>query len=181
MKHVVRLAVSIALLAISLPAVTLERLSLDEMIDKSTAIVRGRVVSSQAKLHGPLIYTHFSVQVLERWKGPEASQMDVAVPGGSANGLNQTFSGAPLLAPGDEYVFFLWTGASGITHVIGLSQGVFSLKAGNDGSVTATRAASLETMLDSKTGRMISDETLRMRLTDLRSRVTGRLESRGGR
>jgi len=181
MKPVVRVATFITLLATTLPAVTLERLSLDEMTDKSTAIVRGRVVSSQARLHGPLIYTHFTVQVLERWKGAESSQVDVAVPGGSASGLRQTFSGAPRLASGDEYVFFLWRGASGITHVIGLSQGVFGLKSGADGSVTATRAASVETMLDSKTGRVVADETIRMGLADLRSRVTGRLESRGGR
>jgi len=179
MKFFVRVAGSVALLAACLHAVTLERLSLDEMIDKSTAIVRGRVISSEAKLHGLIIYTHFQVQVLERWKGPESSQVDVAVPGGSAGGLQQTFSGTPALAPGDEYVFFLWTGDSRITHVIGLSQGVFSLRTGADGSVTAIRSASLETMLDSKTGRIVSDETVRMRLTDLRSRVTGRLESRG--
>jgi hypothetical protein len=167
-----------ASLLLPLQAATLERLSLDEMIEKSTAIIRGRVVGSGSGFDGVVIYTRFTVQVLEKWKGPDVPQVEVVVPGGTASGLRQTFSGTPRLAPGNEYVFFLWTGRSGLTHVIGLSQGVFDLKSDGDGGMVAFRTASTEAMLDTKTGQVISDESLRMRLRDLRARVASRLAGR---
>ena len=39
------------------------------MIAKSTAIVRGKVVSSWAGFSGPVIYTHYTMQVSEQLKG----------------------------------------------------------------------------------------------------------------
>jgi hypothetical protein len=159
---------------------TLEYLSLDDMTAKSTAIVRGRVLSSSASFQGPLIYTHFTVQVLERWKGPDAAQLDVVVPGGAAQGLRQTFSGTPRLAEGSEYILFLWTGTSGLTHVIGLSQGIFTLENDAKSELMATRAASTEAVLDPKTGGVVTGQPVRLRLGDLRSRVRA-VSERGGR
>jgi hypothetical protein len=158
-------------LALGLQAATLEYLSLDEIAGKSTAIVRGRVVSTGTGARGALIYTRYTVQVLERLKGPESSQVDVVVLGGASQGLSQTFSGAPQLGSGVEYVLFLWTGPSGLTQIIGLSQGVFRLQKDDQGELIATRAAASETMLDPKTGRLVNDQAIRLRLTDLRSRV----------
>ena len=175
-----RLPLFAGLIAVAamLPATTLERLSLDEMAAKSTAIVRGRVVSSRPEFRGPVIYTHFTIQVLERWKGAEAARVEVAVPGGAALGQQQTFAGAPELAPGGEYVLFLWTGKSGMTHLIGLSQGVFSLKSDGKGGMVAARSASSEAMLDTRTGRIVNDVSVRVGLGELRSRVAAAL-SRG--
>jgi hypothetical protein len=152
-------------------AATLEHMSTDDMIARSTAIVRGRVVSSSARLHGPLIYTHYIFQVSERLKGPEAAQLDVVLPGGAAGGLRQTFPGTPALTEGGEYLLFLWSGPSGLTHVIGLSQGVFTVSQNAGGELTVCRPASTEVMLDSRSGRVIADQPVRLRLRDLRSRV----------
>ena len=98
-----------------LQSATLERLSLDDMIAKSTLIVRGKVAGASAAASGPVIYTHYTVQVSERFKGQAASTIDVTVPGGTANGLRQTFAGAPTLKPGDDFLFFLYTGRDGRT------------------------------------------------------------------
>src|SRR6267378_8502474 len=46
-----------------LQCATLERLSLDDMIVKSTAIVRGKVTATYAALSGPIVYTHYNLQV----------------------------------------------------------------------------------------------------------------------
>jgi hypothetical protein len=165
--------IGVGLLAVAAHAATLEYLSVDEMAAKSTAIVRGRVVSSQASRQGALIYTHYVVQVSERWKGAGGGEIDVAVPGGSLAGQNQTFSGAPKLAIGSEYVLFLWTGSNGLTQVIGFSQGVFAISRNANGEVFATRSVSTEPMLDPKTGRLITDRAVRIRLGDLRSRAGG--------
>ncbi|MGH9665509.1 MAG: hypothetical protein ACRD9L_13880, partial [Bryobacteraceae bacterium] len=68
---------------------TLERLSLDDMIVKSTAIVHARVTGSYAAASGRMIYTHYTIQVSESLKGKAAGAMDVAVPGGAAKGFQQ--------------------------------------------------------------------------------------------
>ena len=154
-----------------LPGATLERLSLDEMIQKSTAIVRGRVVSESAARRGALIYTVSLVQVLERLKGAPGGSIEVAIPGGSLYGLNQTFSGTPDLKPGSDYVLFLWTGGNGLTQVMGFSQGVFDIRNGKDGNPVLFRSATTETMLAPRTGRTVADSDLTMSLDTLRTRI----------
>jgi hypothetical protein len=160
-----------------LQGATLERLSLGDMIVKSTAIVRGTVTGSKASASGPMIYTHYAIQVTERYKGGAQDGQDVAVPGGIANHLRQTFPGAPELQAGQEYVLFLWTGPSGLTQIIGLTQGLFTLTTTSSGT-TATRPPAPEMMLDPGTGQQVKDGALVMTLGDLRKRITGAL--RGG-
>jgi len=152
-----------------LQGATLERLSLDDMIAKSTLIVRGQVTGASAAASGPVIYTHYAVQVLERLKGQTGSTLDVTVPGGTANGLRQTFAGAPTLHSGDNFVFFLYTGRDGRTTILGLTQGLFVLDGGAD--PISTRSASHELMLDRRSGRAVKDEPMVMRLSELRTRV----------
>lgn len=171
---ILRFAIWLLAFGIALPAATLERLSLDQMIAKSTAIVRGRVAGSYAATRGPIIYTHYRIRVSENWKGSGSGDLDVVVPGGSAGGLRQVFSGAPKLTEDAEYVLFLWTGRSGLTHIIGLSQGVFDLQRDSSGALVAIRAASSEMMLDS-TGQTLRDEAVRMNVSELRQRVSSAL------
>jgi len=157
---------------VPLQCATLERLSLDDLIAKSTSIVRGKIVGATAAFSGPVIYTHYTIQVSEQFKGVSQGAVDVVVPGGTANGLRQSFSGAPILNPGDEFVFFLFTGKSGLTTVTGLTQGLFSLPADGSADPMTTRSATHELMLDSTSGRPVKDQTLVMRLSDLRKRIS---------
>lgn len=168
-----QLALGLTFCMSPLQSATLERLSLDDMIGKSTAIVRGRVVGSHAAQQGPIVYTHYAVQVTETFKGPVQTTVDIAVPGGTLSGLRQTFAGAPEFRTGDEFVFFLWTGRSGLTQILGLTQGIFSLSAGVSADSVVTRAASKELMLDRATGKPVSDQTLVLPLSELRSRIAG--------
>jgi hypothetical protein len=174
-RHPVRslaIAVCLSSAAAFLQAATLERLSLDETIQQSTAIVRGRVLDSYAAFRGSVIYTHYRVQVLEKWKGGQASTLEVLVPGGQSGGLRQSYTGVPQLVAGRDYVLFLWTGRSGLTQIIGYTQGVFELpKTSGNGEAMAHRAASTETMLDRVTGRPVKDEPLRMSFSALSSRI----------
>ena len=158
-----------------LQCATLERLSLDDLIAKSTAIVRGKVTGSSAAFSGPVIYTHYTIQVSESLKGASHGTIDVVIPGGIANGMRQTFDGTPVFQAGDEYVFFLFTGKSGLTTVTGLTQGLFALPGDGSGDPVATRAASHERMLDGSSGRPVHDETWTMKLSDLRARVAAGL------
>ncbi|HEY7389516.1 MAG TPA: hypothetical protein VH640_13465 [Bryobacteraceae bacterium] len=162
-----------------LQSATLERLSLDNMIQKATAIVRATVTGSHVAQQGPLIYTHYTIHVTERFKGPAAASVDIVVPGGTLNNLRQSFAGTPSFRTGDDYVFFLWTGPSGLTHIIGLTQGLFAMSRPSSGNPVATRTASSEVMLDRATGHQVKDQTLVMNLSDLRSRIAKSLSGAG--
>jgi hypothetical protein len=156
-----------------LHAATLERLSMDDMVQKSTDIVLGRVTAVSASFRGTpgrggIIYTHYTIQVMERWKGHAAARMDVAVPGGVAQGLRQTFPGAPTLNTSSEYMFFLWTGPSGLTQVIGLSQGLMNVTVDASGNAMVQRGASSEPMVDSA-GNPVTDSAVTFSLTSLRA------------
>jgi|SRR4051794_16252499 len=166
------LALVLSFCMLPLQSATLERLSLDDMIAKSTLIVRGKVGSASTEAAGPVIYTHYQVQVSEQLKGNSGSAVDVVIPGGTANGVRQTFAGAPTLNQGDEFVFFLYTGRDRRTTVIGLTQGLFALSTGGD--PVSTRAASRELMLDRRSGRPVKDETMSMRLSELRQRIASK-------
>ena len=171
MKRGLSMVVVLAWAALVARGATLVQLGLDEMIEKSTAIVRGQVSGSYAATHGSIIYTHYRVQVVERWKGPATAELDIVVPGGSAGGLRMTFPDSPKLTEGGEYVLFLWKGSSGLTNIIGWSQGIFDLKRDREGGTLAARPASRDTMLDAA-GRLVKDEPVLMRLQDLRERIS---------
>lgn len=161
---------AVALLAVCLEATTLQQLSMTEMITQSTAIVRARVTGSYAASRGSDIYTYYQLSVLENLKSTLPSAATVAVPGGALRGLRQMVAGAPELHAGQEYVLFLWTSPSGLTQVIGLSQGLFNVKPGADGETVLFRSAATEPMLDAK-GNLVRDQAVNMRLEDLRGRV----------
>lgn len=151
-------------------ATTLEQLSMADMIQKSTAIVRAKVTGSHAETRNGTIYTFYRLQVLENLKASTSSSVDVAVPGGVMGRVAQTAPGAPELRPGTEYVLFLWTSRSGLTQIIGLSQGAFNARTLIDGRTVLSRSATAERMLDSN-GREVTDSGLSLDLSDLRQRV----------
>ena len=175
----IRVAMLVWALAAFTPAhaTTVTRASLDDLIQKSTAIVRGRVIASSSAAHGSLVYTYYKIQVLERWKGTAGEdQLQIQVPGGSFNGMQQNIAGAPQLASGAEYVFFLWTGPSRAIHVLGLSQGVLDIGKDSTGSLIVVRQPSEAQAIDSTTGISGSPETLQMKLSDFSVRVTKTLK-----
>jgi hypothetical protein len=172
-KRFVPIAACLILGSIRLFAATLVQLSLSDMIGQSTAIEHAQVVSSWAAFSGPIIYTHYKLRVSERWKGPAIAE--IVVFGGVANGVRQVYAGAPQFNPGDDYVFFLWTNKAGMTHVIGLTQGLFAVARDGSADPGLTRSASSENMLDSQTGRQVKDSALTMKLSDLRARVESQL------
>ncbi len=164
------------LVCLSAFGATLERLSLDEMTQRSTAIVRARATSNSTAFIGSTIYTRTRFQVLERWKGPEAAEVEVVEPGGTVGQMTQTYTGVPRFSPGQEVVLFLWTGPSGRTQVIGLSQGVFEVERSAAGEITVTRQPSGEIVLAPGSGEPVREEVHIMPLRTLVSRIGGTME-----
>jgi len=167
--------VFILLLAFCLvaPASTLQYLSLEDLVTESTAIVRGTVVGSQTTMRGPVVYTLYSLQVTDSWKGTLGSTVSVAVPGGVASGVQQTFAGAPNLREGGDYVIFLWTTKSGLNVIMGLSQGLFELLPNGTAApadALVTQAGSSEIMLNG-TGMQVTAKPIQMHVGEFHARV----------
>lgn len=168
-----RPALHLAVLCTLVPAMatTLEKLSVDDMVQKSTAIVRGKALGSATTQRGSVIYTVYRVQVSEVIKGTLSSGVtEVYVPGGIYGGFRQSFAGSPSLATGTEYVVFLWTSPKGIPQVIGLGQGVFEVKLSASGESVLSRGPLEADMVDG-TGRSVEDQGLKLTLSRLQQRV----------
>jgi hypothetical protein len=167
-RVMIRIATLVWTLASLIPAqaTTLRRASLDDLIQTSTSIVRARVAGSFTASQGLLTYTHYTIQVLDRWKGPAAAQVDVQVP---------QASGAPQFTAGSQYVFFLWTGPSGANHLLGLSQGALDVTTDAAGNTIVVRQPTEALVLDPGTGTTGSQDPMQMKLSDFASRVTSAL------
>jgi hypothetical protein len=165
-------------LAASLCATTLEQLSMDDMIRKSSVIVRAKVTGTYSTSRGGEIWTFYRLQTIESLKSSGKSSgkpsdqplSEVAVPGGVAAGVRQTVDGAPSLNVGQEYVLFVWIGRSGLPQLMGLSQGLLTIQPNSSGEPTASRPAAAERMLD-HSGRPVDDQPVGIRLLDLRTHV----------
>jgi len=157
-----------------LGATTLIQLSLNDLITQSTGIVRATVTGVRTAYHGADIYTYYQLQVSEDWRAasltPANAQMEVAVPGGAVGAVRQTVAGAPTLTAGQQYVIFLWTSRSGLTQVIGLSQGLFQVQADAGGNPVLVRPASSENVVDNN-GNMVASQALTIGLATLRAQT----------
>src|SRR5215472_3499389 len=95
MSRYVFIAAAFCAAVLSLPAATLQQISLEDMASGATAIVRARVTGASSSFTGATIYTHYRLDIVETWKGKPAAE--VMVPGGTANGSRQSFPGVPEL------------------------------------------------------------------------------------
>ncbi len=151
-------------------ATTLLQLSLGDMIRQSTGIVRAKVTGSSTALRGQDIYTFYHLHVLESAKSSQAKEVDLAIPGGTLNGMRRVVVGAPTLTAGSEYVVFLWTGKSGLTQIMGLSQGLFLAAEDGSGKIKLTRPAASDLMLDGN-GKSVESQAMGLEWNDLRTRI----------
>jgi hypothetical protein len=152
-------------------AATLQQLSLTQLAQSATSVVRARVTGSSASFTGSTIYTHYTLQVSETWKG--GTPAEVMLPGGVAKSYRQSFPGVPTLQTGVEYVLYLWKSpTTGIMHIVGLSQGIFNITQQPDGTLQVGRPRIGETMLDAS-GRLVRDQAIQMPFSTMKNQVTG--------
>jgi hypothetical protein len=161
----------LVLVVLPAQAATLELMTLEEMVQQSTAIVRVRAGPSRTERSGALLYTVTQLEVLEQWKGTAARQLEVSAPGGRLGQLSQQFGGVPRLRPGSSYVAILWQGPSGRVHIIGLSQGLFQVRAEGDGQLLISHNPASDLMLSPISGQPVKAAPLAMPLGNFRDRI----------
>jgi hypothetical protein len=161
-----------AALALPAPAgaTTLQLLSVDSMLAKSSVIVRARPTPQSSFQRGNIIYTSYRLAVTSTLKGNPVSTLDVAVPGGDYRGMHQAVAGAPGLKSGQEYVVFVWTAPSGTNYIMGLSQGLFEVHTNASGAVVLTRGPASAKVIDAA-GSGVSDNGATLLLSDLQSKI----------
>jgi hypothetical protein len=166
MRTSLHLSVGVVLLATA-SATTLLKMSMNDLILQSTSIVRARITGSRSVSAGHDIYTYYQLQVSETLKVTGILPAEVAVPGGVYGNLRQIGIGSPSFTQGQEYVLFLWTSRTGMTQVIGLSQGLFSLTQDASGDTVLKRPAIADQMLD-KAGKQVTDTPVTIKWSDFR-------------
>ncbi len=175
-------ALSLAFLTVAMPLfpTALLQMNMDQITAVSTEVVEGTVTGSSTGLSGQTIFTHYSVQVANRWKGAPNPTTDVALPGGTFKNLRQSFAGVPVLRTGQQYVLFLWQGKTGPNQPVGLTQGIFEVDANATGGPQAFRPATGEMMLNAS-HQPVMDREVRMPLTEMHARITSLVAGGAGK
>ncbi len=106
--------------------------SVEDLARSSDAVVRGRVVSLQARRSsdGRRISTYAEVETAGVWRGAAPAHVTVVVPGGVVGRIGQRVDGAPTFSEGEEVVLFLGKTDGRFFRVHGLGQGKFSVSSG---------------------------------------------------
>src|ERR1700691_1408481 len=96
LMRIVAIFVFVACAGIPAPATILQQLTLDEMVQKSTSIIRARVAGSSDVVRGGDVCTIYKIETLETLKSGRVAR-EVAVPGGVAGGMRQVVAGGSNL------------------------------------------------------------------------------------
>jgi hypothetical protein len=118
----------VLLLSTITQATTVERLTLDGLVKKSSRIVIGKVRNSRTywSSNGKLILTNYTIDVQETIKGPAAPTVELTTIGGTIGDLTLHVAGMPVFARDENAVVFVEsTGA--YSTVVGLGQGKFTV------------------------------------------------------
>lgn len=126
------------------------------LTQRAHAIARGIVSKGQVKWVGRVIYTEYDLNVQETLKGPARNHLTVAVQGGMIGNVELVLPGRPLLADGDEIVFFgeRFDGGASFTPV-GTFDGIVAVSQGRGkGATVAPRGKpeDLDAFLDEVRG-----------------------------
>jgi len=117
------------LLIASLGATTVEKLSLEDLVQKAQKIIVGRCLSTESRWNekSTLILTYSKFAVGENLKSHSNGSLTVVTVGGSVGGITQTVSGMPQFVPNEEAVLFLEPSKDHHWQIVGLSQGKFQI------------------------------------------------------
>ncbi|MDD5127230.1 MAG: hypothetical protein PHR43_03895 [Dehalococcoidales bacterium] len=108
-----------------------EKLTLDDLVSRSDAIVVGKVASilSKQEANGNVV-TLVSVSVQQLLKGESRKELVIRVPGGNLNGTSMEVEGAAKFQAGETAIVFL-EGTNGTFNIIGGFQGKFNVSGDN--------------------------------------------------
>jgi hypothetical protein len=133
-------------------ATSADKLTLQDLADRSTLVVRGTVLKVQARWdHGQRIVTDVDVQVTETLKGGAAPRVRVTQPGGAVGNIGQAVEGVATFREGEDVVVFLRLQDPEHFRVVGMSQGKFHVTRTTLGKWVAEPSATETVLVDPRT------------------------------
>jgi len=110
-------------------ATTVEKFTLDDLVQKSGRIVVGKCIARESRWNdrNTLILTTSRIVVSEPLKGSSDGFVNVITVGGTLDGITQTVSGMPIFEPEEEVLLFLEPSKNGHWQPLGMSQGKFRI------------------------------------------------------
>jgi hypothetical protein len=127
-KPLVLLAACAALVAASaVHATTVVPVDLQQLATRASAIVHGRVVTTQSQWsgNGHRVETIVTLEASSYLKGDFGPRVVFRVPGGQLGSIRTVVVGAPAFREGEEVVVFLGATGPAIPYIVGFNQGVF--------------------------------------------------------
>ena len=108
---------------------TVEKFTLDDLVQKSGRIIVGKCISSESRWNdrNTLILTTARFTITEPLKGSSDGFVNVVTVGGTLDGITQTVSGMPVFEPEEEVLLFLEPSKNGQWQPLGMSQGKFRI------------------------------------------------------
>lgn len=149
----------------------------EEKVDNAAMIVVGRCTRSEARWDASKrwILTYSTFKVEKSLKGQPATEITVATPGGTVDGIHQQTIGSPIFEPGDEQVLFVANSSIGPT-VLYLDQGTYDVRE-EAGRKVAEPPQSDAVRLDTQRGVAVAPEEPRT-LDELERAVKARIQAR---
>jgi len=131
------------LMGIAAAAAGSGRMTLDQLADKSDAIVYARVIGlhSHWDFGTRAIWTRTDLQILEAPKGNPGSLLSITEPGGILPGRGEIYPGIPQFRAGQEVVLFLYRAPGNRLRITGLLRGVYLVSADVASGVRVARPA----------------------------------------
>jgi hypothetical protein len=170
------------LLAPTMPATTIPRLTFEQLTDASEVIASGRVTQSWAAWDSEhkYIWTHYLLSVSDTAKGRRTATVEFAEPGGALGSFVMSIAGTVSYGLGDQVVIFLSRMPNGYLRTAGWSQGKYGLDA--QGRLHSSAAIGAE-VVDLRHGASgVPLTTLEgIGFADLKLRVAARVRATGGR
>ena len=110
-------------------ATTMVPLSLDQLVDASDEIVKGRVTETwtEPDLKTGLVWTYAQIEVTKTLKGEPGSIVILEQPGGKWGSKEARIEGVARFSVGEEGYFFVEHLESGHNVSVGMSQGKFNI------------------------------------------------------
>ena len=130
MKQIVTLLFLCVFFMPHVEGTTLTRLDLDDLTEKSSAVVHGKIVSSRVEWNASrtMIFTVYTVVADQYMKSALGPVFELHEPGGAINGIRLSVPGVPAFSVGQEAVLFVWTDNRGKHQVTGFEQGSFPVR-----------------------------------------------------
>ncbi len=122
------LALAVLLGAAATQGTTLERISLEGLVQRADVIVQVECLTGESRWERGEIWTLTHFEVHETLKGVVPRLLTVRLPGGRAGHLTSTIEAVPRFRPGEEAILFLKRAAGGGFTVLSWAQGTFRVR-----------------------------------------------------